>query len=182
MTASPVLVHLPRIDNAEVFNITQNSGSDQTFTSTTVPGVKFTVYAGSVLTRSDGSQPNPYPMTLVKIPLDRLPDAKPPVPNMSMSFLVSFGPVGTAASKQVAVTYPNYALSAPGTQMTLMTLDPTKGQMVPYGTGTVTSDAGQIEPDLDSANPGQRFGIRNFDWHGPMPPPAPISPCPEGPG
>ncbi len=44
-----------------------------------------------------------------------------------------------------------------------MTLDPTHGYMVPYGTGTVTLDGTRIAPDLDQANPGHAYGLVNFD-------------------
>lgn len=81
VTASPVLVHLPKLGASETFNIIQNHTADQTFVSTKIPGFQFTVYAGTALTKaSDGTQPNPYPMKLSKIPIDRLPDYKPPVP------------------------------------------------------------------------------------------------------
>ncbi len=62
--------------------------------------------------------------------------------------------------------------TAPGVSMTMMTLDPTRGQMIPYGTGVVSANGTQIVPDLDPAFPGKRYGIVNFDWHGPMPPPS----------
>ena len=51
--------------------------------------------------------------------------------------------------------------------------------MVPYGTGTVSADGLQIVPDLDPANPGKRFGLVHFDWHGPQPPPDPDDPSPD---
>lgn len=60
--------------------------------------------------------------------------------------------------------------------MVLMTLDPTKGQMVPYGTGAVSNNGTQVIPDFDPAHPGKRFGLVHFDWHGQMPPPDPANP------
>ena len=86
---------------------------------------------------------------------------------------VAFQPANSKASAPVAVYYPNTINTPPGTSMTLMTLDPTRGQMVPYGTGTVSNDGTQIVPDLDPAYPGKRYGLINFDWHGQMPPPPP---------
>ncbi len=47
--------------------------------------------------------------------------------------------------------------------MALLTLDPTRGKMVPYGTGTVSADGTQIVPDPNPASPGHRFGIVHFD-------------------
>ncbi|HEY6329401.1 MAG TPA: RHS repeat-associated core domain-containing protein, partial [Blastocatellia bacterium] len=63
----------------------------------------------------------------------------------------------------------------------LMTLDPTHGTMVPYGTGAVTADGTQIVPDPDPAHPGHLYGLVHFDWHAPMPPlPTQSNPCPCG--
>jgi hypothetical protein len=88
-----------------------------------------------------------------------------------MVFIVAFQPANATASQPVAVTFPNIINTAPGTNMVLMTLDPTRGQMVPYGTGTVSPDGTAVIPDLDPARPGKRSGLVHFDWHGPMPPP-----------
>ena len=52
-----------------------------------------------------------------------------------------------------------------------MTLDPTHGTMVPYGTGAVSADGTQVVPDADPAHPGHLYGLVHFDWHGQMPPP-----------
>src|SRR5207247_1609016 len=95
----------------------------------------------------------------------------------------AFQPANSVASQPVAVYYPNTLNTAPGTNMTMMTLDPTRGRMVPYGTGTVSADGVQIVPDLDPAFPGKRYGIVNFDWHGPMPPGPPVNPggCKDAP-
>lgn len=179
VTSSPVLVHLPRIDDKETVLVRQNSPTDQTFTFRTIPGLSATVYAGTTLTLVDGTRPDPFPFTAVQVPVDRLPDAKPPNPAMLMVFIVAFQPANAEASQPVAITYPNTINTPPGTNMVLMTLDPTKGQMVPYGTGTVSSDGRQVIPDLDPAHPGKRFGLVHFDWHGQMPPPKnDLNPCP----
>jgi YD repeat-containing protein len=65
-----------------------------------------------------------------------------------------------------------------------MTLDPTKGMMVQYGSGTVSPDGTQVIPDLNPATPGKRYGLVHFDWHGPViPPPPPTNdpgPCRSG--
>ena len=180
VTASPVLVHLPRTDDKETFLIQQNAPTDQTYSFARIPGLSVTVYAGTTLTLPNGSQPNPFPLAAAPVAVDRLPDAKPPVPTMLGVFFVSFSPANTRASKAVAVYYPNTLNTAPGTNMALMTLDPTRGSMVPYGTGTVGSNGAQIIPDLDPAFPGRRYGLVNFDWHAPMPPPPPtVNPCPQ---
>jgi len=186
VTASPVLVHLPRIDNVETFLVTQNSAANQTYSYTTIPGLSVVIYAGTTFTMPDGTQPNPFPLAAVQVPVDRLPDAKPFVPTMIRAFIVAFQPANATTNEPVAVYFPNTLNTPPGTDMALMTLDPTHGQMVPYGTGAVSSDGTQIVPDSDPAHPGHLYGLIHFDWHGPMPPtPPPTNPspvCPQPPG
>ena len=172
VTVSPVLVHFPRIDNVETFLVTQNAPANQSYAYTTIPGLSVTVYAGTTFTMPDGTQPNPFPVAAVQVPIDRLPDAKPQVPTMMRVFIVAFQPANATTNEPVAVYFPNTINTPPGTDMALMTLDPTHGQMVPYGTGTVSSDGTQIVPDADPAHPGHLYGLVHFDWHGPMPPPA----------
>jgi RHS repeat-associated protein len=181
VTASPVLVHLPRIDNVETFSVTQNSATNQTYAFTTIPGLSVTVYAGTTFTLEDGTQPNPFPLAAVQVPVDRLPDLKPQVPTMIRAFIVAFQPANATTNEPVAVYFPNTLNTPPGSDMALMTLDPTHGQMVPYGTGAVSADATQIVPDPDPAHPGHLYGLIHFDWHGPMPAPAPQNnPGPPG--
>jgi YD repeat-containing protein len=180
VTASPVLVHLPRIDTVETFNVTQNASVNQTHAFVTIPGLSVTVYAGTIFTLQDGTQPNPFPLAAVQVPPDRLPDLKPNVPTMIRAFIVAFQPANATTNQPVAVYFPNTLNTAPGTDMVLMTLDPTHGQMVPYGTGAVSLDSTQIVPDADPAHAGHLYGLVHFDWHGPMPP-GPTGPGP-GPG
>jgi RHS repeat-associated protein len=179
VTTSPVLVHLPRIDDKETVLVQQNAPNDQTFHFQTIPGLSVTVYAGTIFTLVDGSQPDPFPLTAIQVPVDRLPEAKPPNPQMMMVFIVAFQPANAEASQPVAVYYPNTINTAPGVNMALMTLDPTKGTMVPYGMGTVSADGTQVIPDLDPAHPGHRFGLVHFDWHSQMPPPPNKNPSPD---
>lgn len=167
VTESPVLVHLPRIDNGEIINVVQNHTVDQTFRFSTIPDLSVTVYAGTTLSLKDGSQPDPFPLIAVEVPIDRLPEEMPPSDEIS-SFIVAFQPANAQASQPIAVTFPNTVNTPPGTtNVTLTTLDPTKGVMVPYGTGTVSDDGLKVIPDLDPANPGRRYGLVHFDWHGP---------------
>ncbi|HUB81307.1 MAG TPA: RHS repeat-associated core domain-containing protein [Bryobacteraceae bacterium] len=183
VTASPVLVHLPRIDNVETFDVTQNAAANQSYSFTSIPGLSVTVYAGTIFTAPDGTQPNPFPLAAVQVPVDRLPDLKPNVPTMIRAFIVAFQPANATTNQPVAVYFPNTLNTPPGTDMVLMTLDPTHGQMVPYGTGAVSSNATQIAPDADPAHPGHLYGLMHFDWHGPMPPPPPVTnPGPPGNG
>ena len=183
VVVSPVLVHLPLIDNAETFSVQQNSASDQTYSFTTIPGLTVTVYAHTTFTLSDGTQPNPFPLAAVEVAIDRLPDVMPVTNTVVNAFIVAFQPANTTASAPVAVYYPNTLNTAVGTGVPLMTLDPTRGRMVPYGTGTVSSDGQTIIPDIDpsTGSAQHRYGIVHFDWHGPAPP-LPGGPYPGGGG
>jgi RHS repeat-associated protein len=181
--ASPVLIHLPRIDNAETVMVTQNSKTDQILNFQTIPGMKVTVYAGTTITLADGSTPNPFPLVAIPIPLDRLPEQMA-TSGMLMPFIVAFQPANAFASQPVAVNFPNQLNVAPKTTVTFMTLDPTRGYMVPYGTGTVSDDGSEFVADGDPANPGHGYGLVHFDWHGPsFSPPVDVSPAaPPPPG
>ena len=149
VVVSPVLVHLPRIDNVETFLVQQNSATDQTHAFTSIPGLTVTVYAHTTFTLADGTQPNPFPLAAIQVPVDRLPDVMPVTNAGVTTFIVAFQPANTVASQPVAVYFPNMDNNPPGTTMPLMTLDPTRGRMVPYGTGTVLADGTQIIPDID---------------------------------
>ncbi len=172
VTTAPVLIHLPRVDDAETVMVQQNASTDQTFTFRSIPGLSVTVYAGTTFTLADGTQPNRFPLIAVQVPVDRLPDQMPQGGSTIMPFIVAFQPANTTASQPVAVTFPNTLNTAPGTNMPLDTLDPTKGVMVQYGTGTVSSDGTQIIPDPDPSHPMHRYGLVHFDWHGPRVPAA----------
>jgi RHS repeat-associated protein len=181
----PELVHLPRIDNAETVMVKQNAPADQNFGFKTMPGVSVTVYAGTVFTLPNGQQPDPFPFTGVEVPVDRLPDAPVDGPGTLRAFIVAFQPDNTASNQPVAVSFPNFINTPPGVNMELDTLDPVVGDLVKYGTGTVSGDGTQVVPDQDPAHPGHRYGIQHFDWHGPMSPaPNGINPGPDpnGPG
>src|SRR5208337_872548 len=91
VTDSPVLIHLPRIDNAETVQVQQNASTDQVFTFNTIPYLRVTVYAGTTFSLEDGSHPNPFPLIAVNVPVDRLPDVMPPS-GMVMPFIVAFQP------------------------------------------------------------------------------------------
>lgn len=180
----PELVHLPAITSAETIMVKQNATVDQTFSYSTIPGIVVTVYAGTTLTLPDGTQPDPFPMAAVLVPVDRLPDAPTPTAGTLRASIVAFQPADTNSNQPVSVTFPNVVNTPPGVNMELDTLDPIVGELVKYGTGTVSADATQIVPDSDPGHPGHRFGISHFDWHGPMAP-APNSnnpsPDPHGP-
>lgn len=166
----PELVHLPDIQDAETVMVKQNSATDQTFQFKTIPGITVTVYSGTVFTMVDGTQPDPFPFTAVEVPVDRLPDTPVDGPGTLRAFIVAFQPADTNTNQPVAVSFPNFINTPPGVNMELDTLDPVVGDLVKYGTGTVSGDGTQVIPDLDPAHPGHRFGIQHFDWHGPMAP------------
>lgn len=178
----PELVHLPSISDAETIMVKQNATVDQTFSYATIPGVVVTVYAGTTLTLPDGTQPDPFPMAAVLVPVDRLPDAPSPTTGTLRASIVAFQPADTTSSQPVSVSFPNVVNTPPGVNMELDTLDPIVGELVKYGTGTVSADATEIVPDPDPAHPGHRYGISHFDWHGPMAPaPNGNNPCPNPP-
>ncbi len=133
VVVSPVLVHLPRIDNVETFNVIQNDTVDQNYTFTSIPGLSVTVYAGTTFTEQDGSQPNPFPLAAIEVPVDRLPDVMPVTSASVAPFIVAFQPAETNATQEVAVSFPNTLNSPPGTDLPLMTLNPTLGVWCPTG-------------------------------------------------
>lgn len=186
VTVSPVLIHLPRLDDKETVCVKQDAADEQNFTFQTIPNLSVTVYAHTIFTPHVQYPPPAnkcaagyFPLIAINVPIDRLPDEMPPDPNNVMPFIVAFQPPNAVASQPVAVSFPNLLNSAPGTNVELSTLDPTKGVMVIYGTGTVSADGTQIVPDLDPAHSGHRYGLVHFDWHGPANPPNPVNPSPD---
>jgi RHS repeat-associated protein len=166
----PEQVHLPRIDNAETVQVHQNWPTDQVFNFTTIPGITVTVYANTTFTLPDGTTPDPFPFTGVQVPVDRLPDAPVDGTGTLRAFIVAFQPDNTVATQPVSVVWPNSTNTPPGVNMELDTLDSVVGNLIKYGTGTVSGDGATVIPDLDPAHPGHRYGIEHFDWHGPLAP------------
>jgi RHS repeat-associated protein len=172
---TPGIIHLTSLYDAETILVRQNWSSDQIFTFQSIPGLKLQIYSGTVFTNPDGSTPDPFPLTGLRIPIDRSPGDKTFPQGEIMPFLVSLQPEGSSASQPVAVDYPNTIGSAPGSMVSLLTLDPRVGAMVQYGTGTISADGLSIVADQNPATPGKRFGLTHFDWHGPMTPIPPSS-------
>jgi RHS repeat-associated protein len=166
----PEQVHLPLIDNAETVQVHQNWPTDQVFNFTTIPGITVTVYANTTFTLPNGTTPDPFPFTGVQVPVDRLPDAPVDGTGTLRAFIVAFQPDNTVASQPVSVVWPNSTNTPPGVNMELDTLDSVVGNLIKYGTGTVSGDGTTVIPDLDPAHPGHRYGIEHFDWHGPLAP------------
>jgi RHS repeat-associated protein len=164
VTTPGLIVRLPRVDNAETVMIGQNSSSDQTFYFKSIPNLVITVYAGTTFSLADGTQPNPFPLRVVEIPYEQVPDYMPPDPTQVPVYAMSIEPFNSSSSQPIAVSYPNRSNTPPGTDMPLTSLNPTLGMMVPYGTGMVSADGTRIVPDLDPKHPGHLYGISNFDW------------------
>jgi RHS repeat-associated protein len=176
-------VHLPAIGGSEVAMVIQNHPVDQSFTFQSIPALSVTIPAGTVFTLPDGTQPNPFPLLAVEVAIDRLPGPMPPDASEIVPFIVAFQPARAEASKPVAVFFPNALRTPPGTPVTLITLDPTRGIMVNYGTGVISADGRQVVPDFDPARPGHRYGLVHLGWHGPVQPPPPaVSPAPPDSG
>ena len=134
VVVSPVLVHLPRLNNAETMMVQQNSPVTQVFTYATIPGVTVTRLRGNHFHHGGRHHAEPVPAT------GGFPTCRPsPRRNAGnhagvIAFIVAFQPANSVASQAIAVSYPNTLNTAPGTSMPLMTLNPTLGRMVPYGT------------------------------------------------
>jgi RHS repeat-associated protein len=171
VTTPGLIVHLPNVTNAETFLVSQSSSSNQTFVSQSIPGVTFTIYAGTTLSLADGAQPNPFPLSIIEIPYNQVPDFMPPDPTQSPVFAMSIEPDDSSSSLPIAITYPNRSNTPPGTDLPLTSLNPTMGMMVNYGTGSVSPNGTQIIPDSDPAHPGHLYGVSNFDWFFFLPPP-----------
>jgi len=179
----PALVHLPRIDNQDTVLVHQNYPTAQSFTFPSIPDLSIVVPPGAILTLEDGGRPDPFPLLAVQVPVDRLPGPMPPNPSTVVPFIVGFQPELATTNLPIAVYYPNVIGTPPGSAVSLTTLDPTKGIMVVYGTGVISSDGRQIVPDFDPAHPGLRYGLVHMGWHGPVQPPPPaVSPAPPGSG
>jgi RHS repeat-associated protein len=179
VTTPGLIVHLPNVANAETFTISQNSSSTQTFVSQSIRGVAITIYPGTTFSLADGSQPDPFLLSVVEIPYNQIPDYMPPNPTEDPVFAMSIEPFNSSSSQPIAVSYPNRKHTLPGTDMPLTSLNPTMGMMVNYGTGAVSTDGTQVIPDPDPANPGHLYGISHFDWHFPLPQPSPNNPSPD---
>src|SRR5580704_2329756 len=179
VTTPGLIIHLPNVTNAETFTVSQNSSSTQTFVSQSIPGVTITIYPGTTFSLADGTQPDPFLLSVVEIPYNQVPDYMPPNPTEDPVFAMSIEPFNSSSSQPVAVSFPNRKNSPPGTDMPLTSLNPTLGMMVNYGTGAVSPDMTQVIPDPDPANPGHLYGISHFDWHFPLPAPGPINPSPD---
>ncbi len=173
VAASPVLVHLPVMSGGEVISIKQNSPTDQVFSFNSEPYLELRVYAGTILTLPNGSKPDPFPITMLRVAVDRLPGQGPVgMPLAIVPSVVAFQPANTHSSLPIAVSYAN-ELNTPAltTNISLIGLDPTLGHMRQYGTGTVSADGTQIIPDIipagdPYANGVRRYGLLNLDWNG----------------
>jgi len=128
--------------------------------------VVVTVYAGTTLTLPNGRQPNPFPMAAVLVPVDVCQTLRLH-PGTLRASIVAFQPADTTSNQPGVGYFSQRGQYSSRVNMELDTLDPIVGELVKYGTGTVSSERFRDRSRSDPAHPGHRFGIA-FDWHGPM--------------
>lgn len=180
VTTPGIVVHFPRVDKAEAVMVQQNASVDQMFYFTSIPNLSITVYAGTTFTLPDGTQPNPFPLRVVNIPYEQLPDQMPPDPTQCPTFAMSIEPFNSSSSQPIAVSYPNRSNAPRGANMPLTSPNPTLGMMINYGTGTISGDGTQVIPDPGPAPAAHRYGMSHFDWHFQMSqPPNNVNPSPD---
>jgi YD repeat-containing protein len=169
----PYTFYLPPIDTQ--FEVEVIPGQETIATNARLAGLEMTIPAGANLRNRDGS-----PVTrasITPLAIDRTPA---PLPESVRAALVfTSQPGGAITDIPIPVVYPNQLGSEPGTQMPLYAFDHDLVRWYIYGTGTVSADGRTIVPDLNPADPqGRRYGLRDFSWHFPAPPPRDNSgPC-----
>ncbi len=164
----PGPVHLPRLDTKESVSVIQNHTEDQYFTFETIPNLEVLVYAGTTFTLKGGGTPDPFIMYAADLETDRIPGQTPNMGDVVIPRLLALQPDGTHVSQPMIVTFPNVMGLPPGTELSLLSLDPLKGMLAPYGTGKVSANGLQIIPDENPDDPGKQFGLTYLDWHGPL--------------
>ncbi len=109
-----------------------------------------------------------------RISISRVPDALAPAalpPNLGFGMLVTIQPVGVTFATPVPITFPNTDQLVPGSETDIWSLDAGTGKFVVVGVGKVSADGLRIETISG--------GVRNADWHGPLPPPPPPGDPPD---
>lgn len=178
----PYIFYLPAIDPLN----TPINPSGATEVGSTRPGLeklKMTIPQGVSLRTLDANN-NPIGnvthVSITPVPVDRTPAPLPtPMPNQppirpTMVFTSQPGNAcvwNTAANQcftddtgpKMPVVYPNLSGANPGTQMDLWAFNHNTVQWYKYGTGTVSPDGKQINPNAGA-------GLRDFSWHFPSPP------------
>jgi RHS repeat-associated protein len=161
---NPYTFYLPPIDTQ--YEVEVVPGQNTVAGNPRVPGLQMTIPAGANLRNRDGS-----PITRVSITplaIDRTPAPLPA--NIRTGLVYTSQPGGALSDIPMPVVYPNLLGTNPGTQMNLYAFNHDTVQWYIYGTGTVSSDGRTIGPDINPST-GQRYGLRDFSWHFPSPPP-----------
>lgn len=144
-------IYLPALDVASGQTI--DPTRDVTVTTENIPGAAVTVAAGSLMDQEG----NPFTgvLSITEVPTDLTPAALPP--NLSPDMVVTIQPGEMVFTTPAALSLPNTAGYAPGTQMDLWSINPETGDFDKVGVGQVSADGSVIETI--------EGGIRNSSWH-----------------
>lgn len=162
-------VYLPKIDTANIVPITQDSDTQQVLTTPAIPNAKIIIPPHTIIVNADGS---PVPqISLTPVPPDKLPMPLPDgVTPAQVGSFYSLQPGGAVASNPIEISFPNFLPNSQfvpsGATVPLWTVDHDLGTFHVYGTGKTSSDGTKIVPDFDPNNPGLRYGLTRFSWHG----------------
>ena len=172
--AVPYTFYLPPIDTQ--FEVDLVPGQNTVAANPRVPDLQMTVPAGANLRNRDGSPVARISITPLSI--DRVPAPLPP--NVSISLVYTSQPGGAIADIAMPVVYPNLGGDSPGTRMELYAFDHDNVRWYVYGFGRVSADGRTVVPEIDPTT-GRSYGLRDFSWHAPSPPPPPQPPvAPNG--
>jgi RHS repeat-associated protein len=161
---NPYTFYLPPIDTQ--YEVEVVPGQNTNATNPRVPGLQMTIPAGANLRNRDGS-----PVTRVSITplaIDRTPAPLPA--NIRTGLVYTSQPGGALSDIPMPVVYPNLLGTNPGTQMNLYAFNHDTVQWYIYGTGTVSNDGRTIAPNINPST-GRQYGLPDFSWHFPSPPP-----------
>lgn len=168
----PYNFYLPPIDTQYEVVVVPNQ--DTIATTPRLPGYQLTVPAGANLRNRDGSPVSR--MSVTPLPIDRIPAPLPP--NVVTAEVWTAQPGGALSDIQIPVIYANDMHADPGTQCQLYVFNHDTVRWEIYGTGRVSADGRTIIPEINPAT-GQPYGLSNFAWHFPAPPPPPTA-SPDG--
>ena len=172
--AVPYTFYLPPIDTQ--FEVDLVLGQNTVAANPRVPDLQMTVPAGANLRNRDGSPV--ARISITPLAIDRVPAPLPA--NVSISLVYTSQPGGAIADIAMPVIYPNLGGNSPGTRMELYAFDHDNVRWYVYGFGRVSADGRTVVPETDPAT-GRPYGLKDFSWHAPSPPPPPQPPvAPNG--
>jgi RHS repeat-associated protein len=150
-------IYLPAIDitNAQTIDPTIN----QTVVSAAIPGSAVVIAANSLFTPEN--QPFTGQLSITTVPAELTPAALPA--GLNPDLVVTIQPGDMVFTTPAALSLPNRAGFAPGTQMDLWSINPVTGSFDKVGVGQVSADGAVINTISG--------GIRNSSWHFFSPPP-----------